>query len=151
MPGRSLLRSNSIALGEHSFGEVAGGERLAEVRSLDLVASVLAQKMDLPLCLRAFGDDLHLQNPCHSDDCGRDRVVVGTLAQGLHENAVDLQLAKLELPQIVEAAVSAAEVVDGEVDPHLPQPSSTEGTTSASASRRLSVSSSSSMPASRPV
>ena len=40
----------------------------------------------------------------------------------MHENAIDLQLAKLELPQIVQAAVSAAEVVDGEVDPHLSQP-----------------------------
>ena len=73
------------------FGELIGGDRLAEVVSLHLVAAVVAQEDLLFLRLDSFGDNRETQSLAHGDDRLGDGLVFRVVWNIANERAVHLE------------------------------------------------------------
>ena len=85
------------------------------------VAAFGPQELQLGGCLDTLGDDLEIQVMTERDDGADDRGVVRVGADVGDERAVDLQRVQREALQIVQRAVTGAEVIDRERKPEFLQ------------------------------
>ena len=83
-------------------GELVCRQGLAAQKSLDLIASVMAQEFQLFLRFHAFGDDIQAELLRHSKDSGADCRIILVGMKILYERAVDLQCIDRKSLQVTE-------------------------------------------------
>ena len=98
-----------------------GGERLcryrmAEIVALAFIAMLSQKKCTLPRCFHALRDDAQLEAFAHVDNGADNGGIVRAAGNPAHERLVDLQGINRKLPQIAEAGIARAEVIDRELD-----------------------------------
>src|SRR3954447_8757885 len=101
--------------------EMRRRERLwhTEVEALRAVTAEVDEAQTLLLGLDALRAHDHVERVRHVDGGRDDRVVGGAAAEALDEHAVDLELVEREPPEVRERRSAGAEVVDGELHPHV--------------------------------
>src|SRR6185437_7500186 len=102
------------------LGELRWRQRRTEVKALVLIAAEGAQEPELIGRLHPFRDHLEPQAVRQGDDRLHDGGI-GLAAELAHERAIDLQLVDREAPQIVDARIAGAEVIDRHHHPHAAQ------------------------------
>src|SRR3984893_497203 len=90
-----------------------------EVIALAEVATELAQRLELPAGLDAFGRHREAERVREGDDGLDDRRVLGVLAEAVNERLVDFQDVDGKQLEVAERRLARAEVVDADVHAHL--------------------------------
>src|SRR3569833_2043682 len=92
------------------------GDRAAEVVALQLVATVLAQELEVRKGYDALGHHLEPERMAERDDGPHDGGIVGVAVDVAHETLVDLEAVDGKTLEIAEAGIAGAEIVHRNVD-----------------------------------
>src|SRR6266511_1959004 len=111
MAERGVARERSFDFGR--------ARRLGEQVALHFIAGVVAEKGELEFRLHTLRGNRFAEAAAECDDCFDDGVSVGFGTDVTHERLVDFDAVEGEMLEVAEAGIAGAEVVDGEMDPHL--------------------------------
>src|SRR5678815_1883424 len=89
---------------------------MAEIVALALIAMLSQKKCALLRCFHALRDDAQLEAFAHVDYGADNGGIVRAAGNSAHERLVDLQGINRKLPQIAEAGIARAKVIDRELD-----------------------------------
>src|SRR5450755_4290205 len=98
--------------GFEQLGELLGKHWPADIVSLRLVTSVSLEKCQLFLCFHALSNHPKLKASAQPDHCLHDDDFVGYGGDLTDERLVDLEGINGKLPEIAQAGVPRAEVID---------------------------------------
>src|SRR6185437_7942642 len=102
-------------------GERIGGYGFAAEISLVLIAAEPAQEVQLLLRLHALGDHLQMQAVRQRHDGAHDLRIIAAGGDFLDEGVIDLELVERQAPQVAQARVAGAEVIDRNAHPESGQ------------------------------
>src|SRR5580658_4923101 len=95
------------------IGELFGRHWSAEIVSLPLVAKVSLKKFQLLLRFHTLRNDPQLKASAHADYRRHDGGLVGSSGDLTDKRLINLQGIDREFPQITQAGVTRAEIIDG--------------------------------------
>src|SRR6202789_3815154 len=90
------------------------GDRRTHQKSLNGIATLGLEELELCLGCHAFGDDLEAQGLPERNNGAHDRRIVRILADVRDKGAIDLQRIERKALQIIQRTIAGAEVIDGE-------------------------------------
>ncbi len=101
---------------QEEFGPV---DRLAQQRSLILVAAPILEKGQLLGILHAVGNHGESKTVGHGNERSDDGGVVGIVGNVVEERSIDLEVVERKALQIADGRVTRTEVPDGDLHTHL--------------------------------
>src|SRR5688572_7645010 len=110
---------------DHQRADLLGFDQRAEKVALAVLAVVPRQERDLAFRLDTVGDGVERQAVSDRQDCVAEHLRVLVRVEVRHERTVDLQHVERKLPQISEARIAGAELVDREPHTELLQSAQT--------------------------